>query len=453
MLLKPLRVEGDMFKQNLIHARSHIIFLVGLAIAFGLVVKLENWKLERSGTQSYTQIEKSATVDVAKNRELSPIELGWAKTAWAYFENNTQESTGLVNSVDAYESSTLWDTSSYLMGLISAYRLGLIDEAEFDGRMSKVLGTLADLDLFDGALPNKAYNTRTAKMTTYTNEVTERGIGWSAIDIARLMVPMNIIVWNYPKHVTAVKDIVASWDFDAMLRDGTMYGTQVNEQGETELVQEGRLGYEEYAAKSLVLMGMDASQALEYFDNVLFIEIFGEKIATDSRDPERFQAHNYIVSEPYVLDGIEFGWDQTSKELAARVFKVQRLRYEDSGVLTAVSEDNIDQAPWFVYNTVFTDGKTWNAITDTGEDASAFRTLSTKAALGWHVLFDTEYTKELADAVMPLQDPKKGWYSGRYEASGKPNKALTANTNAVVLESLAYRRFGKLVAIYKNDSE
>ncbi|MCH9671574.1 MAG: DUF3131 domain-containing protein, partial [Gammaproteobacteria bacterium] len=309
------------------------------------------------------------------------------------------------------------------------------------------------LDLFDGALPNKAYNTRTAKMTTYTNEVTERGIGWSAIDIARLMVPMNIIVWNYPKHVTAVKDIVASWDFDAMLRDGTMYGTQVNEQGETELVQEGRLGYEEYAAKSLVLMGMDASQALEYFDNVLFIEIFGEKIATDSRDPERFQAHNYIVSEPYVLDGIEFGWDQTSKELAARVFKVQRLRYEDSGVLTAVSEDNIDQAPWFVYNTVFTDGKTWNAITDTGEDASAFRTLSTKAALGWHVLFDTEYTKELADAVMPLQDPKKGWYSGRYEASGKPNKALTANTNAVVLESLAYRRFGKLVAIYKNDSE
>ena len=44
-----------------------------------------------------------------------------------------------------------------------------------------------------------------------------------------------------------------------------------------------------------------------------------------------------------------------------------------------------------------------------------------------------------------LYDPERGWYSGLYEATQTPNKAMTANTNAIILESLYYRRFGKLM--------
>ena len=44
-----------------------------------------------------------------------------------------------------------------------------------------------------------------------------------------------------------------------------------------------------------------------------------------------------------------------------------------------------------------------------------------------------------------LQESERGWYAGRYEVSGKPNKSINCNTNAVVLESLAYIRKGALV--------
>ena len=54
-------------------------------------------------------------------------------------------------------------------------------------------------------------------------------------------------------------------------------------------------------------------------------------------------------------------------------------------------------------------------------------------------------TTKLVEAVSKLHDVERGWYGGQYEASGKPNKAITANTNAVVLESLAYIERGPFV--------
>jgi len=80
-----------------------------------------------------------------------------------------------------------------------------------------------------------------------------------------------------------------------------------------------------------------------------------------------------------------------------------------------------------------------------GSDASEFKTLSTKAAFGWHMLYETEYTKKLIKAVSSLNDPEKGWYSGLYDKTGLPNKVLTANTNGIILETLAYKKHGVLL--------
>ena len=115
--------------------------------------------------------------------------------------------------------------------------------------------------------------------------------------------------------------------------------------------------------------------------------------------------------------------------------------------MTAVSEDNIDQAPYFVYNTVFADGKAWNAVTEKGEDASEFRSLSSKASVGLYALYDTDYTQKLFDRVSGNFSSDNGWYAGIYEVSGKSNKALTANTNAIVLEALRYIQLGPMIQI------
>lgn len=434
------------FKQGLVRARSHLIFLTGLVTAFGLVGWLEGISMGNASTPE-AMVEASGDVKIAPTRPLTAQELEWARVAWKYFQNNTIPETGLVNSVDNYNASTLWDTSSYLMAVIAAQRLGIIDQTEFDARIYKALDTLAKMPLFEGRLPNKSYNTISLQMVDYTNQPSEKGIGWSAIDIGRMLVPFNVLTWHYPQHTAAVKQVLASWDTQPLLVEGVLQGAVVTDDGETKYLQEGRLGYEEYAAKSFNLMGLDVSNSLRYTDFLRFVEIEGIPIGTDSRSPQQFGAHNYVVSEPYILDGIEFGWDHISQELAWRVYQAQERRAASTGILTAVSEDNIDQPPYFVYNTVFTDGKAWNAIAETGDDASQFKTLSAKAAIGWHMLYETGYTQKLVEKAASLANPERGWYSGLYEVSGEPNKAITANTNGIILEALAYKQSGKLMKL------
>ncbi|HJY81405.1 MAG TPA: DUF3131 domain-containing protein [Candidatus Binatia bacterium] len=435
------------FKEGLIAARSQIIFLLGLVAAFAIIIALERNRKEDTPSRAAINVRYEALALRPREQIPQPLpepltaeEQIWAAIAWRYFVNNLQPSTGLVNSVDNYPASTMWDTASYLLALISAHRLEIIRREEFDHRLTQALTSLARLPLFEDQLPNKSYNTTSLRMVDYTNKPVDRGIGWSAIDIGRLLVPFNIIVWNYPSHVDEVKAILSRWRFDNLLRGGVIYGAAVDAQGVTIYVQEGRLGYEEYAAKSLTLLGLDVFTALRYDDFLIFVEIDGVPIPTDSRAPE-----SYIVSEPYVLDGIEFGWDEVSRDFAYRVYEAQYNRFRRTGTPTAVSEDNIDRPPYFVYNTVFTGGKAWNCISAQGEDASASRSLSTKAVFGWYALYRTSYTRDLLDKVRTLFDAARGWYSGLYEQDGRPNKAITGNTNAIILEALAYKRFGKLV--------
>jgi len=439
------------FKEGIIRARGHFVFLAGLAVAFGIAIALESSKIQApaaapaSVSMSKANLVAGGLPDVPAPVALTVEELRRARIAWTYFEVNRRPETGLVDSVDRYPATTMWDTASYLMALLSARRLELIPQETFDTRIAAALGALARLPLFDGKLPNKSYNTQSLAMVDYNNHPAERGIGWSAIDIGRLLVPMNILVWQQPRHTPAVRAVLAHWSLGELVRDGRLFGEILKPDGRMERQQEGRLGYEEYAAKSFTLMGEDVSIALQYLDFVKWVKIDGVQVATDSRTAQLFGAHNYVVSEPYVLDGLEFGWDLTSRDLAARVYRAQEARWHRTGLLTAVSEDNIDRAPYFVYNTVFSDGKVWNTLTDAGVDASADRSLSVKAAFGWDALYRTAYTARLVAAVQDLYDPQRGWYSGRYESDGKPNKAITCNTNAIILESLAYRGGGPLV--------
>lgn len=284
-------------------------------------------------------------------------------------------------------------------------------------------------------------------MVDYNNQATPRGIGWSAIDVGRILVPLNIVIWRYPHHTPAVHAVLERWRWKSIVADGLLYGGEL-QGGETVQLQEGRLGYEEYSAKSFALAGLDVQEALRSDDFVTVIDVDGVSVATDSRRPQELGGLNHVVSEPYILDGIEFGFDRNSREMAWRVMQAQEARYRTTGILTAVSEDNLDTAPYFVYNTVFTDGKIWNTVTPDGKDASEFKSLSTKAAIGWHALYGSDYTKRLVDNVASLFDKDAGWYSGRYERTGQPNKAITANTNAIVLEALCYIQHGQLLKPY-----
>jgi len=388
---------------------------------------------------------------------LTQREMKLAKVAWKYFENNYQPETGFVNAVDKYPSTTMWDTASYLGGLVAAYELGIIEKNEFDIRMVTILKTFNKMDFFRNELPNKAYNTKTAQKVNYANQPGE--IGFSALDLGRLLIWLKIIKERYPEHSNGIDNFVIRWNFCNVLdKEGTMYGAVLSADNKVMYVQEGRLGYEEYAAKGFQLWGFNtdkASRPEPYSE----IPIFDIDIPYDTRDPRKLGAHNYVVSESYILDGIELNWDlatdkssndnhHTHKwmaEFAQRIYKVQEKRYYITGIITARSEHQLDGPPYFVYDTIYTDGFAWNTITEDGKYVPKFAAICLKAAFGLWVLWKTEYTDLLFETVSGLYDPKKGFYEGLYENGNGLIKTFTANNNGIILETLLYKVQGKLL--------
>ena len=79
------------------------------------------------------------------------------------------------------------------MALNAARWLNFTDQSDFDNRLNKFLTTLNSLKLFEDTLPNKVHNTATAQMVDYNNNPVERGLGWSALDIGRILAAFDVI--------------------------------------------------------------------------------------------------------------------------------------------------------------------------------------------------------------------------------------------------------------------
>lgn len=391
---------------------------------------------------SNSDIEQAAEACGTLAAPLTPEEETYARAAWQYFENNRQSTTGFTNSADQYPSGTLWDMGNYLMALNAARWLNLIDQPEFDAQLNQFLSSLSELPLVEGALPNKVYNSATGEMVDYTNQPTDKGLGWSALDIGRVLTAFHVIRTCHPQYNDWLSGIVSSWQIPRSVKDGSLYGAVVNPDGSLMDVQEGRLGYEEYATLGYQLWGFAAPKALD-LEPMEMVEVEGVEIPVDQRDFATTNDNNYVVSESYILHGIEFGWDATLAQNAEAVLTAQEQRYEKTGHLTAVSEDNIDQSPHFLYNTVYANGTPWAVITEENEAHPELRTLSTKAAFGWYYLFPEEsYTQKLFEAVQDLQSKEGGYYAGIYEENGDINEILTGNTNGLILEILYFKARG-----------
>lgn len=446
------------FRENLIKARSHIVFLVALVCGLVLVTSIES----RIESMQSNAAEANANGDGANDAPISPMaafdaveplplaivgessaaDLEHAAIAWRYFENNTHPETGLVNSADKYPSTTMWETGSYFVAVTSANHLGLIDREEAASRIEKALSTLATIRLFDDLLPNKAYNVQTGELVNYANEPVERGLGWSALDIARVVGTFDLIEATYPELAPNVAAVMAVWDLSQMVEDGQLIGGNIAD-GKLRRDQEGRVGYEQYAAKAMMLYGFDMYRAYNAETRLMVKEVEGFPIPVDTR-LHRNVTPAFTVSEPYLFDGLEFGFDARSHRFATAIYSAQEARHRETGVLTAVSESHISEAPYFVYSSIWGGGAPWAVMTFQGERADSKRTVATKVAFAWDALFGTDYTRELVAAIAPLADPDRGFPEGIYEADGTPNTSVTTNTNAVVLASLAFKLRGPL---------
>jgi len=376
---------------------------------------------------------------------LCEADLKAARIAWKYFENNYQSKTGLVNSVNNYTSTTMWDTGSALAATIAANDFGFIDQKDFDDRITALLKTLNKFKLFNNEAPNKVYNTVTGEMVDYTNKPSPDGIGVSTLDLARLISWLDTLTCKYPKYTYQVNQTLSKWDYTRLIQKQQMFGLAKDPvTKKIQVLQEGRLGYEQYAGKIFADLGFDQSISSDYKNKFRRnINIYKTPIAYDSRDPRELGAYNYVVTESYGLDVMENGYDEKNRDLVQNIYNVQKERWKKTGAVTAVSEDNVDRAPWFIYNTIFTAGLPWNTTTDTGVTHNELKSISIKAAFSLATLFPNDpYSNELMSQIESAYDPEQGWFSGVYENGDGYNKAITANTNGIILSGLLYKKYG-----------
>ena len=377
------------------------------------------------------------------NQLPNPQDQTAARRAWTYFENNWNPSTGMVNAVDGLPWSTWWDQGSTILGLHAAHQLGILPASDFKDKLDQLLKTLETLPLPPTNLPNKAYSTDTAEMRTLSNRADRRGSsGWSTLDLARYLVALHVLKIHYPDFGDRIDAIASRYDLAKLTKEGWLWGSGAGRNG-LQYWQEGRLGYEQYAAYGLKLWGIEAENAL-YHPPTHKVTVDGIELTVDQRDFSSSGASNHLTNDPYLLWGIELGWPDTELTQVENLLQVQANRYTRTGILTAVNEDSLDRKPYFLYYSAYADGQPWSILTVRGQNHPELRFLSTKAAFAWSSLFpDSSYSQTLRQSVQNLADPQRGYLSGRYENPDLgPNQAINVNTNAIILESLLYQTQG-----------
>lgn len=363
-----------------------------------------------------------------------------AKTAWVFVQRNYSTSTGLAPAHETYRFVTVWDIASALAAYHAAYGLNFIDRTEYRRRVDRALETLSSMALYNGAAYNKLYASDRANMVDRKEQPSSLGYGWSALDIGRFLVWMKILEQNDSTAAPVIQRIVKRINLNDIVKDGYLRGSDLNlRTNKPQEYQEGRIGYEQYAAEGYALWGARAEKALSFSENAKPIDIYGQRILADRRGDD------LLTSEPFVMMGMELGWtNPTWEEQARSVLAAQRERFNKTGILTMLSEDAVPEPPaYFYYYLLTRNGEPFVVTSPSGQRAKTFpRWVSTKAAFGWHALFPSDYTWSAVRAVLPAGATNNGWTAGVYESSARPTKSFNLNTAAIVLEAAYYAQRG-----------
>ena len=361
--------------------------------------------------------------------------LSSARSAWAYMRRNYHASTGFVSATDQYPYVTMWDVGGILGAYLAARELGFITPEDYRARVSRVLRSLEAARLHDGAAFNRLYAAASGQMVGRDHRPTTRGYGWSATDLGRLLIWLKIVATHDAEHEAIARRIVARLDLSRILRDGYLRGEELTSRGRRRLFQEGRIGYEQYAAAGFALWGIRPERALDLHANSTPLTVLGHPVLGDKRGDD------LLTSEPVVMLGLELGWPSADWERLARgVLAAQEERHRRTGVVTIVSEDAVPRPPaYFYYYLLHHNGQDFVVVTPSHEVVSLdVRWVSAKAAFAWHALFPSAYTWLALETVKGAESPNAGWTAGVYEHSLARVPSHNLNTAAVILESAAY---------------
>ncbi len=363
-----------------------------------------------------------------------------AATAWHFFELFTDPETGLVpgtvwmegESRSSYPFATMWDVGTHILALVSAHTLGLIDDTGFTNRATRLLAHLPTTSRANGLSLPQASVSITGRQ--------EGQKGFDATDAGRLLISLKVL----DEHVAGsmgIAEIVAGWDLDKTIKDGKIRS-----------IRDGRFtsaldsSYTHYVSRGFALWGLEVDTPFPQHQSDTDMD-------AQMRVLGIVENNELLSTEPHVLEAVEIGYSAPARTLADVLYTQQMAEYEATGNLMCVSEGPLDREPWFSYQGYkLGDDDPWkvNIINSTARFQTAgFRRavtmVSSKSAYLWSATRPQAYSQLLIDYIRQnARFEDLGFASGVFTATGLATKNYSdINTNGIILEALAYRKFNK----------
>ncbi|MEA2706914.1 MAG: hypothetical protein QOH22_1702, partial [Gemmatimonadaceae bacterium] len=151
-----------------------------------------------------------------------------------------------------------------------------------------------------------------------------------------------------------------------------------------------------------------------------------------------------VMSEPFIMMGMETGFRSADiARQAVQVLAAQTARYQQTRIVTAVTEDALPDPPYyFYYYSVYHRGIPFVVESLDDKVVERPRWVSSKAAFGWNAVLPSAYTQLVLRTVRPAGTPD-GWGSGVYEDTLQPTGIPSLNTAALIMESALYKTRGR----------
>lgn len=361
-----------------------------------------------------------------------------ARAAWEFFARKTRAIPGMVpaniwseggNNYGSYDIATMWDTGSIILATLSARTIGLIDEREFSTRINGIRTFLQQA----------TYKHRSAALPNFRSRVDNASAverGYDATDTGRLYVALSVLDKATGGRFEA-KKVLAGWNVAQTVKDGKIHDVKGGQMSPAQY----------YIYRYYVSRGYNLASVAH--DPVYA----GASPDSSAEARAAFVAElagiGPISTEPSIIEELELGRTPVTNVIAEELDRAQRRRYEETKKFTCVSEGPIDADPWFTYQgyDLAREGEAaWTVYPSvthpkwaTPEFAERYRMVSTKAAFAWFASRPSAYTEALwRHARDGARARQHGFHPGIYEASGKPPANIDVNTNAIVLESVAF---------------
>ena len=359
------------------------------------------------------------TAEVPTNEEETWMK--WARIAWSYYEpgKGVVKSTGLHDAGKGFHQFTDWDLATYIIAIIDAETLGILPREGIwgsDYRLRKILDFLKNRPLTNG-IPYLWYSSLTGK-----NVNSQRT---NPSDAGRLLIALYLLKERRPDLANEIDYIVDRNNFHLLASDAKAWKTTGG-------------FYAYYVAQGFKLFGFEeckpVKKALEWINDLQKCP----KVNVNGIELPK----TWITSEPILLGAIELE-DANLIHYANLTLLAQEARYKKTGVYVAFSEGNTGlDNPTYVYEWIVSGSETWRITDPSGKEESIPPIIFLKAAIAYHALFSTNYTKKLVNFLMSrLEDKNFGFSHGFPEgidAEGRLVNLIIDKTNGLILSAARY---------------